>query len=139
MLALDSNVEPPSDAVSSSQSFHGMKVVGRARVPSREAQARIVGIVDDGMRSGGTRSKCSNPRHGVHAVKSGHVVDLVICYECGEVDVHDGSSTRDFHTARASTAKWRSSASPLCLIEGRQHCQARTRIQLVGCTTKLKS
>ncbi len=99
VLALDPNVEPPSDAVSSPQSFHGFEVVGRASVPSREARARIVGIVDDGMRSGGTRSKCFNPRHGVHAVKSGHVVDLVICYQCGEVDVHDASSTKDFDTA----------------------------------------
>lgn len=98
VLALDPG-GPEAAEAPPAETFHGFKIVAKAAVPSREAQKRIVDIVDDGVRSGGTRAKCFNPRHGIHAVKAGHVVDLVICYQCGEVDLHDGSITRDLDTA----------------------------------------
>ncbi|MDC0744471.1 hypothetical protein [Polyangium mundeleinium] len=92
VLALDPDHagEPPPGV----ESFHGHQVLAKGDVADPKARERIVGIVNAGVRKGGTQAKCFNPRHGVHAVREGHTVDLVICYECSALDVvEDGRST----------------------------------------------
>ncbi|TKC97140.1 hypothetical protein [Polyangium fumosum] len=92
VLALDPDhgEEPPPGV----ESFHGYQVLAKGDVTDPKARERIVGIVNAGVRKGGTQAKCFNPRHGVHAVRDGHSVDLVICYECSALEVvEDGRST----------------------------------------------
>ncbi|MDC3960559.1 hypothetical protein [Polyangium jinanense] len=92
VLALDPDrgEEPPPGV----ETFHGHQVLAKGDVEGPEARERIAGIVNAGVRKGGTQAKCFNPRHGVHAVQGGRTVDLVICYECSALEVvEDGRST----------------------------------------------
>lgn len=66
--------------------FHGHAILVRAEVKDRNAQEQITEIVNHGVRKGGTQAKCFNPRHGIHATRGGHSVDLVICYECSAIE-----------------------------------------------------
>jgi hypothetical protein len=39
-------------------------------------------------------AKCFWPRHAVRVVDKGQTVDYVICFQCDQLRVHEGSSTR---------------------------------------------
>jgi hypothetical protein len=93
VLALDPypGGEAPPPGV---ESFHGYQVLAKGDVADPKARERIVDLVNAGVRKGGTQAKCFNPRHGVHAVRGGRSVDLVICYECSALEVvEDGHAT----------------------------------------------
>lgn len=76
------------------ETFHGYQVLAKGDVADPEARERIVDIVNAGVRKGGTQAKCFNPRHGVHSVRGGRTVDIVICYECSALEVvEDGRAT----------------------------------------------
>lgn len=85
----------PSDADYSGKSgFHGFTILKRANVDDSGAQRAIAEIVNRGVRMGGQQARCFNPRHGIHATGSGRTVDLVICYQCSSIIVHEnGQST----------------------------------------------
>lgn len=67
--------------------FHDHVILGQADVKDSATKEKITSIVNRGIRQGGTQAKCFNPRHGIHAVRAGKTVDLVICYECSAVEV----------------------------------------------------
>ncbi|MDI1483484.1 hypothetical protein [Polyangium sp. y55x31] len=82
--------EPPPGV----ETFHGYQVLAKGDVAHPKAREHIIDIVNAGVRKGGTQAKCFNPRHGVHTVRGGHTVDIVICYECSALEVvEDGRST----------------------------------------------
>jgi hypothetical protein len=89
VLALD---PVPSEEVPAN-AFHGHTVLGRATVTDAALRTRIVRTIERGAGHG-TRSKCFNPRHGVHTMHGSKMVDLMICYECGEIDVYDGTESQ---------------------------------------------
>ena len=91
-------LEPHTEAPPE-QTFLGNKIVARATVRDPKARDRIWNVVDQGVRSGGTRAKCFNPHHGIHAIRGTEIVDLVICYECGEVDVNGPNGVTIVSTA----------------------------------------
>lgn len=76
---------PPSDT------FHDYTILGRIEIPSQEGRAELLlnalykGIKD----SDGTVYKCFEPRHGISATLAGETVDLVICFECGQIVVYE--------------------------------------------------
>ena len=35
---------------------------------------------------------CFRPRHGIHATRGQKVVDLLVCFECSQVEVYSGGS-----------------------------------------------
>ncbi|MDI1444101.1 hypothetical protein [Polyangium sp. 6x1] len=96
VLALepDHGGEPPQGA----ETFHGYQVLAKGDVADPKTRERIVDIVNAGVRKGGTLAKCFNPRHGVHAVRGGRSVDLVICYECSALEVVEDGQTKTLPT-----------------------------------------
>jgi hypothetical protein len=76
------------------QNFHGHMVTDRAVVSDPAARQRIIDIIERGVRTGFTQAKCFQPHHGVHAVRFGQTVDLVICYECSNIEIHEGGVER---------------------------------------------
>lgn len=69
--------------------FHGYAIVGRAEVADVSTRERVVATVYEGIRSNdGSIAACFNPRHGIRATREGKTVDLLICYECHQVQVH---------------------------------------------------
>lgn len=86
-------LEPSDGDRSGPSAFHGFTIVGRANVDDSSSQRTIAEIVDRGVRMGGNQARCFNPRHGIHATGSGRTVDLVICYECSSIVVHENGQS----------------------------------------------
>lgn len=84
-------VDPGSQAAAA-EDFHGHRIVWRTLVTDPAVQERILGVVNGGISRFATQARCFNPRHGVRVSRGARTVDIVICYECGSVHVHDGET-----------------------------------------------
>src|SRR5262245_43298534 len=75
--------------------FRGWQVLGRLRVEAGAGQRQLLQALEAGVdESDGRVAACFNPRHGIRAVSDGHVLDLVICFECFSILVfEDGEKT----------------------------------------------
>lgn len=69
--------------------FHGHQVLGSALLPDAETRRDLIKLVYQGLHdSHDMKARCFNPRHGISATRDGRTVELVICYECSQVDIH---------------------------------------------------
>lgn len=83
--------EPEEVAKAPGELFQGYRVLGKAKLTSKEERDRLIEAVRDAIRSNdGTAAKCFTPRHGLRIVAQGDAVDLVICFECYQMRVHQG-------------------------------------------------
>ncbi len=68
--------------------FYGFGILGEATIFDKETMQKLRESFYDGLANDeGTATACFNPRHGLRAVKNGKVLDLVICFECGQAEV----------------------------------------------------
>jgi hypothetical protein len=87
LYSLDPNnpTEKPKDG-----GFHGWKVLGKTTVTKdakeRSLKALYKGIADND----GKVAACFIPRHGVRVTHDGKTFDLVICFECLQIQVFEG-------------------------------------------------
>src|SRR5262249_36926151 len=86
LLSLDPGTEGVKDG------FHGWKVLGKTTVKDKKARALVLGALKKGVAERGRPWKCFEPRHGPRATHGGTTVELVICFECGQVVVHVGKA-----------------------------------------------
>jgi hypothetical protein len=87
--AADKPIPPDKD-------FHGFEILGHAPLNDAAARSELVELVLQGIQeSDGTVAACFIPRHGIRAVKEGKVLDLVICYECLQVEIHFAELTEE--------------------------------------------
>lgn len=115
LLALDPYSYDPEASTEDTRHFHGWTVFGRTDAESAGARDRIVGLVHRCVRIPPMGvAMCFSPRHGLSITKDGHVTDLVICFECRQMEVYvDGEramgyspsdwfagSVTDFYEAR---------------------------------------
>jgi hypothetical protein len=72
--------------------FHGWKVLGKMEVKEAAARKELLGAL---RRSADENevgpAMCFNPRHGLRLTAGGKTVDLVICFECFQVQVYEGT------------------------------------------------
>lgn len=94
--------ELPSDVV-----FHGYPELGSTELTD---PATITDLLDS-LRAGiegndDTVAACFNPRHGLTAELDGRRVDLLICFECLQIQIHDetGENVEDALTTEAPAA-----------------------------------
>lgn len=74
--------------------FHEFPVLGKAAIDDPARRAEIMSAFKQGIeRSDGTMNKCFWPRHGIRVTKDKQTIDYVICFECLQFEVHDGSIT----------------------------------------------
>ncbi len=68
--------------------FHQWPVLGTAAVASRTLRDEIITSVARGVEENrGLAANCFIPRHGIRAVGPGDSIDLVICFECFQLQV----------------------------------------------------
>lgn len=73
--------------------FRGFKVLGRTSVTDPATRERLYQSLQFGARWNlPLPAMCFNPRHGIRATAGGKTVDLVICFECKQVNVWHGDS-----------------------------------------------
>jgi hypothetical protein len=68
--------------------FHDYIILGKTSVSKREDRDRLLAALY-GAIGNGEMEACYNPRHAIHAELGGKSVDLVICFECLQIEVHD--------------------------------------------------
>lgn len=93
ILALDPISRKERDAtekpIAPEREFHGYEILGHAPLNDEVARGELVELVLRGVQeSDGTVAACFNPRHGIRAVKEGKVLDMLICYECLQIEIH---------------------------------------------------
>lgn len=69
--------------------FHRHQILGQSSVTNRKLREELVQSLADGIKhSRGIASKCFNPRHGIQARRGTNTLDLVICFECGSLQLY---------------------------------------------------
>jgi len=75
--------EPTSPAP---EDFHGYRILGKTEVRERAERAHLLRELYSGIAQAGIDAqKCFNPRHGIRATSGGSNVDLLICFECFQI------------------------------------------------------
>jgi hypothetical protein len=84
--------DPPPDH------FHGWRVLGRTTITDQATQRKLNEALRAGAReNSGAAAACFNPRHGVHVTRADKTYDLVICFECLQVQAFEaGQRTEGF-------------------------------------------
>ena len=95
------SLDPGERTGGAASGFHGWKVLGRATL--RDGAGRtVVEAIHRGVREAGDAAGCFEPRHGLRATRGKRAVDLVICFSCRWIEVHDGGATAFVRTSTAA-------------------------------------
>jgi hypothetical protein len=82
--------------------FHDYPVLGSTRITDASARQKLVAAFYRGATAKTEAARCFNPRHGIRATGEGRTVDLLICFECGQVRAYvAGEMTASFRIARS--------------------------------------
>jgi hypothetical protein len=95
VIGKDGNVAPVKNG------FHGWKVLGKTEVKGRAERKWLADALRLGAEDNfGMAAACFIPRHGLRLEGGGRKVDLVICFECLQVQVFiDGKPAAGFLTS----------------------------------------
>lgn len=90
ILALDpTSSKERGTVLPAERDFHGYAILGHAPLNDEATRSELVELVLRGVQeSDGRVAACFNPRHGIRAVKDGKVLDMLICYECLQIELH---------------------------------------------------
>jgi hypothetical protein len=70
--------------------FHGWTVLGQTTLKGDDRKAILEAIARGIKESDGSVAPCFIPRHGVRATADGKTVDLVICFQCLQIQAFLG-------------------------------------------------
>ena len=97
LYSLNPLPSPPDDKLA----FHGHAVLGQTPVTGLEPRSELLHSLYEGIRrSSDAVPACFNPRHGIRAVVGSQAVDLVICFQCMQIEVYEGGVKRLITTTR---------------------------------------
>jgi len=85
LLSLDPLITkaPPKEA------FHGWRVLGTTTIKDSRLRTEIVAAMRNGIAEFQYPvAACFNPRHGIRAKSGDTIVDLVICFECRQIEAY---------------------------------------------------
>jgi hypothetical protein len=69
---------------STRRGFHGYRILGSTEVGG-EAKSELLGKLYTALAEDAQPNRCFNPRHGIRATAGERHIDLVICFECKQV------------------------------------------------------
>ena len=73
--------------------FHGYQVLGKVAL-NMETRNKLIQELLKGMDGAKSVADCFNPRHGIRANHKGKTIDLVICFECLQIYLYKGFSSK---------------------------------------------
>lgn len=85
-------VAGPSDP----KGFHGWPVLGQVGVDKEDREEFVKAVLAGAAPKDSERALCFDPRHGIRAVSKDGTVDLVICFECSQVEVFYSGGSNDY-------------------------------------------
>jgi hypothetical protein len=84
--------------------FHGFQELGRQEITESQVRKNLADALYTAVNDyHGPAAGCFNPRHGIHLLYGGQTVDLVICFECYQVQCYvEGEYVNTFKTGRTA-------------------------------------
>jgi hypothetical protein len=71
--------------------YYSHEILGKTVIQDAAVRERLNNALQAGVRaSDGRAYACFNPRHGIRVTRAGVVTDLLICFECRQVQVWRG-------------------------------------------------
>jgi len=99
------SLDPDSDLRKKpKEEFKGYPQLGRARIPQGAERTNLVSALYKGIADGGGIAQCFNPRHGIRATQGSNTVELLICFECGQVYTFSNRGTNEMFATTAKPA-----------------------------------
>jgi hypothetical protein len=68
--------------------FHDYAVLGKTTIKDAKGREKVLSALQTGIKRGSGAARCFEPRHGIRATHEGKMVDLVICFQCMQVEVY---------------------------------------------------
>jgi hypothetical protein len=68
-------------------------VLGKTNITNPKVKAELISALYSGLKKDVSFAFCFNPRHGIRVVNGNQRLDLVICFECGRIDVYTSVSS----------------------------------------------
>ena len=95
LYSIDGRDFKPGEEPQTEEKFHGYPVLGRVTFYDSEKRKEIFTALQTGISgSDGTMAACFWPRHAIRTSKNGNTTDYVICFECLQLTIFSGSSTK---------------------------------------------
>jgi hypothetical protein len=90
LLALDGDIPFRERGIERENAFRGWPILGETEVSDPAVRQSLLNALANGVRENvnDMAASCFNPRHGIKALVDGQRVDLVICFECFQAQVH---------------------------------------------------
>ncbi len=106
LLSLEphANAKTPTTAF---ERFQNYRVLGKLEFKDSANRSELVNALAksiEKMKGDEPALACFNPRHGIHATLGTETVDLVICFECEQVEIHHGSIHRYVRTTSGAAS-----------------------------------
>jgi hypothetical protein len=67
--------------------LHGWRILGKTTVSDESTRRELIDALKEGMEAEGNQAHCFDPRHAIRRTTNGKTIDLLICFECGNVAV----------------------------------------------------
>ena len=81
--------------------FYKHQILGKSTVTDAKLKNDLIASLQSGIsNSRGIGYMCFNPRHGIRAERGTNRIDVVICFECAEVQVVFGPTNQSFLTTK---------------------------------------
>lgn len=98
------SLDPGRPVAPSPDLYHGYRVLGQTEVADAATRERLNRALRGGVESVlANRPHCFNPRHGIRVTRAGQTMEFLICFECEQVQVWNGSQR---------VANWSTDSSP---------------------------
>jgi hypothetical protein len=81
--------------------FHGYPVLGQTQITAATTRMDLLSALYTDLGKGDPAA-CFNPRHGIRAVRGNKTVDLVICFECQQIEIYDERGKQGTTTTHSS-------------------------------------
>ena len=70
------------------ENFHQYPILGKIEIQSQKERADLLSALYKGIEGAQGFAPCFYPRHGISATLGNDTVDLVICFECENIEIH---------------------------------------------------
>jgi len=84
----DPDAKRKAELIKGKEKFHGFVVLGKTNITNPKVKARLISALYNGVGKGDGGAFCFDPHHGIRVVNGNQKLDLVICFECGKIDVY---------------------------------------------------
>jgi hypothetical protein len=86
---------PPRPAATAVERFKDWAVLGKSTLHDSEVRTAILAALYDGIAdSDGDTVLCFDPRHGIRATRGSATVEVVICFECSQIQAYSGQERK---------------------------------------------